>query len=132
ATGYRLQGRPCLLLASLAVTPLLETVLKLRVPGETAKPLLGAMNFGKRTTEDEAKAVVRRAIELGIVHIDTANAYGDGVSEKIVGEALRGMRDKVTIATKCGFGRVSGKSEGLSRARIREAIDGSLSRLGTD
>jgi aryl-alcohol dehydrogenase-like predicted oxidoreductase len=49
-----------------------------------------------------------------------------------VGEALRGVRDKVTIATKCGFGRVAGKLEGLSRARIREAIDGSLSRLGTD
>lgn len=122
----------CALLASPAVKPLLETVLKARLPGETAKPFLGAMNFGKRTTETESKAILKRALELGILHIDTANAYGEGVSETIVGEALKGIREKVTIATKCGFGRVGGKPEGLSRARIREAIDGSLSRLGTD
>jgi aryl-alcohol dehydrogenase-like predicted oxidoreductase len=100
--------------------------------GEHAKLFLGAMNFGKRTPEAESKAIVARALELGILHIDTANAYGDGISETIVGQALRGKRDKVTIATKCGFGRTAGKPEGLSRARIREAIDGSLSRLGTD
>jgi aryl-alcohol dehydrogenase-like predicted oxidoreductase len=111
---------------------LLETVLKARVPGETARPFLGAMNFGKRTPQAESKSILARALELGILHIDTANAYGDGISETIVGEALRGKRDSVTIATKCGFGRVAGKPEGLSRARIREAIDGSLSRLGTD
>ena len=114
------------------MSDLLETVLKQRQPGESAKPFLGAMNFGKRTTEAESKAILKRALELGIVHFDTANAYGEGISETIVGEALRGSRDKVTIATKCGFGRVGGKAEGLSRARIREAIDGSLSRLGTD
>ncbi|MBA3377037.1 MAG: aldo/keto reductase, partial [Actinobacteria bacterium] len=90
------------------------------------------MNFGKRTAEAEAKSIVARALELGILHIDTANAYGDGISESIVGDALRGKRDGVTIATKCGFGRIAGKPEGLSKARIREAIDGSLSRLGTD
>lgn len=111
---------------------LLDTVRKKRLPGETARPVLGAMNFGKRTPEAESKAILRRALEVGIVHIDTANAYGEGISETIVGEALRGQRDKVTIATKCGFGRVAGKPEGLSGARIREAIDASLSRLGTD
>ena len=113
----------------------LDRILKRRVPGETARPFLGAMNFGKRTSEAESKAVVTRALELGIEHIDTANAYGEGISETIVGEALRqraGARDKVTIATKCGFGRASGKPEGLSRPRIREAIEGSLSRLSTD
>lgn len=90
------------------------------------------MNFGKRTPEAESKAIVKRALELGIVHIDTANAYGDGISETIVGDALRGQRDKVTIATKCGFGRIGGRPEGLGRARVHEAIDASLSRLGTD
>jgi aryl-alcohol dehydrogenase-like predicted oxidoreductase len=113
------------------VKDLLKTIPK-REPGVAATPFLGAMNFGKRTPEAESKAILRRALELGIVHIDTANAYGDGISERIVGEALRGKRDQVTLATKCGFGRVEGKLEGLSRARIREAIDGSLSRLGTD
>ncbi|MDB4939130.1 MAG: Oxidoreductase [Labilithrix sp.] len=111
---------------------LLHKVLKQRVPGEMARPFLGAMNFGKRTPEPESRSILARALELGIQHIDTANAYGDGISETIVGAALRGKRDSVTIATKCGFGRIAGKPEGLSRARIREAIDGSLSRLGTD
>lgn len=111
---------------------LLEKVLKARVPGTTARPFLGAMNFGKRTSEKDSKVILARALELGIVHIDTANAYGEGISESIVGEALKGKRDTVTIATKCGFGRVAGKVEGLSRARILEAIDGSLKRLGTD
>lgn len=115
------------------VSPALrDKVLKARMPGETARPFLGAMNFGKRTSEKDAKAIVARALELGILHIDTANAYGEGISESIVGGALKGKRETVTIATKCGFGRVAGKPEGLSRARILEAIDGSLKRLGTD
>jgi len=111
---------------------LLETVLKKRVPGEMARPFLGAMNFGKRTTEAESRSSRARARELGIVHIDTANAYGDGISERIVGDAVRALRDKVVIATKCGFGRIAGKPEGLSRARVREAADASLARLRTD
>ena len=111
---------------------LLKTVTKKRNHGEPARLFLGAMNFGKRTTEAESKAIVKRALELGIVHIDTANAYGEGISETIVGQALRGEREKVTIATKCGFGRVAGRPEGLSKARIHEAIEQSLARLGTD
>lgn len=111
---------------------LIKTVTKRRLPGEQAKLFLGAMNFGKRTPEAESKLILKRALDLGIGHIDTANAYGEGVSESIVGEALAGKRDQVTIATKCGFGRVSGKLEGLSRGRIREAIDASLKRLRTD
>lgn len=111
---------------------LLQTVTRRRAPGEPARPFLGAMNFGKRTSEAESRSILARALELGVLHIDTANAYGDGISETIVGAALRGKRDQVTIATKCGFGRVGGRLEGLSRARIREAIDASLSRLETD
>ncbi len=95
-------------------------------------PFLGAMNFGRRTPEAESHRIVARALELGIVHIDTANAYGDGASETIVGHAIKGRRDEVVIATKCGFGRIGGKLEGLSGARIREACDASLARLGTD
>lgn len=111
---------------------MLQKVTKKRIPGEPARLFLGAMNFGKRTTEAESKAILKRALELGILHIDTANAYGEGISETIVGQALRGEREKVTIATKCGFGRVAGKPEGLSKARIHEAIEQSLTRLGTD
>lgn len=90
------------------------------------------MNFGRRTPEAESKSILKRAIERGVVHIDTANAYGDGASERIVGQAVKGKRDDVIIATKCGFGRVEGKLEGLSPARIREACDSSLARLDTD
>jgi len=90
------------------------------------------MNFGKRTPAAEAKDILARAFERGVVHLDTANAYADGASERIVGEFAKGRRDQVVVATKCGFGRVSGKPEGLSRARILEACDASLGRLGTD
>ncbi|HVH44237.1 MAG TPA: aldo/keto reductase [Labilithrix sp.] len=90
------------------------------------------MNFGRRTDEGESKRILARALELGVRHIDTANAYGDGTSERIVGEALRGKRDSVVLATKCGFGRVEGKPEGLSHDRLAAAIDESLKRLGTD
>jgi aryl-alcohol dehydrogenase-like predicted oxidoreductase len=93
---------------------------------------LGAMNFGKRTPEAEARRIVDRALDAGVDWLDTANAYVDGESERIVGRALRGRRDRVRVATKVGFGRVGGKPEGLSRARILAAIDDSLKRLATD
>jgi aryl-alcohol dehydrogenase-like predicted oxidoreductase len=98
----------------------------------TRRLLLGTMNFGRRTSRSEAIAIVRRAVELGIRHVDTANAYNDGASEEIVGEAVRPLRDRVQIATKVGFGRVAGKPEGLSRARILAACDESRARLGVD
>jgi aryl-alcohol dehydrogenase-like predicted oxidoreductase len=93
---------------------------------------LGTMNFGRRTTAEESRAILERAAALGIRHIDTANAYVDGASERIVGEFAKGRRAELTIATKCGFGRVEGKPEGLSPKRIHDAVDESLSRLGTD
>lgn len=93
---------------------------------------LGAMNFGKRTPRDESLRVIARALELGITHIDTANAYNNGESERIVGEAIKGRRESVVVATKCGFGTTHGKPEGLSAARLAAAADESLQRLGTD
>ncbi len=112
---------------------LLERTLALRGSGTgTAPACLGAMNFGRRTDEAESKRILARALELGVRHIDTANAYADGASERIVGDFLKGRRDQVVLATKCGFGRISGRPEGLSRERIRAAIDESLKRLATD
>lgn len=93
------------------------------------------MNFGGRTSEAEAVAIVRRALELGIDLIDTANAYTNGESERIVGRAVAGDRSKVRIATKVGFGRTAGtagKPEGLSAAVVTRSIEESLKRLGTD
>jgi aryl-alcohol dehydrogenase-like predicted oxidoreductase len=90
------------------------------------------MNFGKRTPEPEARRIIDRAIERGVTLLDTANAYVDGESERIVGRALQGRRDRALIATKVGVGRIGGPLEGLSRGRILTAIDESLGRLGTD
>lgn len=90
--------------------------------------VLGCMNFGKRTPEPEARSIVDLAIERGLTLFDTANAYGDGESERILGRALAGRRDGVSIATKVGWW----KKEGLSRARVVASLDESLERLGTD
>lgn len=93
---------------------------------------LGTMNFGKRTNAAEAERIIHRALERGITLFDTANVYCDGESERILGRALRNRGTGVSIATKVGFGRVSGKLEGLAPERVRAALDESLARLGTD
>lgn len=103
-----------------------------RAPSAPVPLALGAMNFGKRTPPDESARILARAFDLGIELIDTANVYNEGESERIVGKALRGRRDRVLVATKVGLARVDGKPEGLSRARILAAVDESLARLGTD
>jgi aryl-alcohol dehydrogenase-like predicted oxidoreductase len=93
---------------------------------------LGTMNFGKRTPEAEARAIIDLGLERGVTLLDTANAYVGGESERIVGRAVKGRRESFRIATKVGFGTQAGKPEGLSRARVLAAVDESLERLGTD
>jgi aryl-alcohol dehydrogenase-like predicted oxidoreductase len=90
------------------------------------------MNFGGRTPEAQAKAIVDRALERGVAFFDTANVYGDGESERLLGKALAGRREQAKIATKVGARRVGGATEGLSAARIVAALDESLERLKTD
>ncbi len=97
-----------------------------------SKVTVGTMNFGARTPRAEARRIVDRAIERGATFFDTANVYGDGESERLLGEALVGRRDQVSIATKVGFFRRGGKPEGLSAEVIRTALTESLQRLGTD
>jgi aryl-alcohol dehydrogenase-like predicted oxidoreductase len=103
-----------------------------RDPGAGPSLALGTMNFGKRTPAAEAERILARAFELGLRVFDTANAYVDGESERIVGRFTRRCRADVLLATKVGFGRVSGKPEGLAPTRILAAFDESLERLGTD
>lgn len=86
------------------------------------------MNFGRRTPEAEARRIIDRALELGVTHLDTANLYAEGDSERIVGRALAGRRDQVVLTTKVG----AWKREGLSAARIVASLDESLGRLGMD
>ncbi len=103
-----------------------------KAAGSSPRFQVGTMNFGKRTDALESGRIIARALERGLTFFDTANAYNDGESERILGRELKGRRDSCLIATKVGFGRVNGKPEGLSRARISSALDQSLSRLGTD
>jgi aryl-alcohol dehydrogenase-like predicted oxidoreductase len=107
---------------------------------------LGAMTFGESrgfmkgvtSSDDEARRVLDRALDLGIDTIDTANVYSEGRSEELLGEWLRGKRDRVVLATKCRFAtagdpaKVGPHDLGLSRKAILKACEDSLRRLKTD
>jgi aryl-alcohol dehydrogenase-like predicted oxidoreductase len=86
--------------------------------------------------ERESVATIHRAIELGVTFLDTAEAYGPYTKEELVGRAIKGRRSQVEVATKFGFKIEAGQlnSTGLDSrpSHIREAVDGSLRRLGTD
>lgn len=83
--------------------------------------------------EKESIATIRAAIDHGMVLVDTAALYGGGVSEKVVGKAIEGIRDRVFLATKCGLKRVRGEIvRDLSPGFIREEINASLRRLNVD
>lgn len=100
------------------------------------------MSFGVPTeitpwtlSEEDAQPFFRQAVELGITLWDTANIYGLGSSEEIVGRAIRKYvrRDDIVLATKLCLPMHSGPGgSGLSRKAVMEQIDGSLTRLGTD
>ncbi len=80
----------------------------------------------------DAIACVRAALDLGVNFFDTANVYGRGAAETLLGEALRGVeRSSYILATKV-FGPMSDSDKGLSRAQIFKQIDASLARLRTD
>ncbi|HUW23121.1 MAG TPA: aldo/keto reductase [bacterium] len=84
--------------------------------------------------DKESISAIRRALELGINWIDTAAVYGLGHSEEIVGKAIRGLRDKPIIATKCGrFGDRKGDLFGrLKKESIRSEVEASLKRLNIE
>jgi aryl-alcohol dehydrogenase-like predicted oxidoreductase len=94
---------------------------------------LGCMSIG--TNEASARRIIETALEEGINYFDTADLYDFGVNEKIVGNALKDVRENVIIATKAGnrWNRErTGWSWDPSKAYIKEAVKGSLKRLGTD
>ena len=103
---------------------------------------MGTMTYGTKKwrpwvlEEEESRPFLKRALELGINFFDTADMYSVGVSEEIVGRALKDFgpgRDRLVIATKV-FNAMGDdpNQKGLSRKHIRHAIDDSLRRLGTD
>jgi len=102
---------------------------------------LGCMSFGQSNdrpwalTEEQSRPFLQRALELGINFFDTADVYNEGLSEQIVGRALRDLakRDEVVIATKVNGVMGPGPNDrGLSRKHILASIDASLKRLGID
>src|SRR5438128_10217659 len=92
---------------------------------------LGCNNFGRRLDLEGTRAVVEAALAEGITFLDTADVYGDGDSERFLGEVLAGRRAEVVLATKFGFGG-GGSSPAGSRDFIRRSLDASLERLRTD
>ena len=100
---------------------------------EVSEISLGSwLTYGVGVEADKAKACVDRAFDLGINFIDTANVYGRGAAETVLGEALaKRPRDSYVLATKL-MGAMSDTDKGLSRAQVFKQIDASLTRLRTD
>ncbi len=87
------------------------------------------LTFSSGARKEGAVACVHRALDRGVTLFDTANVYGRGVAEQVLGEALAGIkRDSVVLATKLFF-PMSDTDRGLSRAQIEKQIDASLARL---
>ncbi len=102
---------------------------------------LGTMTFGGRgdfgkvgsTDAEGARRLVDLCVDAGVNVIDTADVYSDGLSEKIVGEAIAGKRDQLIVATKARFPMGSGPNHrGLSRHHLVRACEASLMRLGVE
>ena len=106
---------------------------------EVSEMGLGCMGmssgYGHSIPEEEAIKLIREAYNLGVTFFDTAEVYGKelGDNEKIVGKALKDIRDKVVIATKCGIKLIDGKQvlDGSPKA-IRKSVEDSLNRLQTN
>jgi aryl-alcohol dehydrogenase-like predicted oxidoreductase len=93
---------------------------------------LGGNNFGMKLEPSEAAAVVHRALDEGITHFDTAESYGGGRSEEMLGAALASRRHEVVIATKFGGRGPQIAVAPGSRSNVLRACEASLRRLGTD
>jgi len=105
------------------------------IGGEWSTPDGSPLGWGE-VDDDESVAAIRRALDLGVTFFDTADVYGAGHSERVLGRALAGRRDEAVIATKWGnlFDERTRTMDGADRspAYAREALIASLRRLGTD
>jgi aryl-alcohol dehydrogenase-like predicted oxidoreductase len=100
---------------------------------QVSRLCLGTMSFGGDADEAASAAMYRRAREAGINFVDTADVYGRGRAEEILGALIAGKRDELVIASKVHFPMGTGVNErGLSRRHLQLAVEASLRRLGTD
>ena len=96
---------------------------------------MGMSEFYGQTDWDESVATVHRALDLGVTFLDTADIYGAGHNEVLVGRAIAGRRDEVQLATKFGIDRSAGDGARVRRGEagyVKRACDASLLRLGVD
>jgi 1-deoxyxylulose-5-phosphate synthase len=94
---------------------------------------LGTMNFGGPADEADSVKIIHAALDAGINFIDTANSYNSGESERVVGKALKGRRERVVLATKGHFKTGEDiNDQGNSRRHLLRAVEDSLRRLDTD
>lgn len=96
---------------------------------------LGLSEFYGPTDPEQAVATIRRALDLGVTLIDTADVYGHGLSEELVGRAVAGRRDDAVVATKFGVVRTGdgiGQAVRGDAAYVKQSADASLKRLGLD
>lgn len=100
---------------------------------KVSEACLGTNMFGRVADAAASKAMVDAAVDAGINFIDTADVYGDGLSEEFLGRAIAGRRQSLVIATKVRSKMGAGPNdEGLSRRHILDGVEASLRRLGTD
>jgi aryl-alcohol dehydrogenase-like predicted oxidoreductase len=110
--------------------------LKVSAIGVGCMPMIkgGNIVYGEDADPQEAIKTIHRAIDLGLTFFDTAQIYGPFSNEELVGEAIKGKRDSLVIATKYGFRFDRNKITGVdgSAANARASVEGSLTRLGID
>ena len=89
----------------------------------------GGTAWGPNESEQVVIDAIRAGLDAGIDWVDTAEVYGDGISERLVGRALEGRRDEVVVASKVA---PRPEGSGFAPAKVHEACEKSLDRLGTD
>lgn len=99
---------------------------------EVSEVGLGCNNFGTRVDQETTNEIFASCLDTGINFFDTADVYGSGASEEMLGQAMKGHRDQIVIATKFGLRDMDPGLTGGSAEWVRRSIDKSLRRLNTD